>query len=78
MLLVAVYNESGSRKRKPSTAMFSQLAQTRRQLVVCRTDVVDTLTDLVGMSSGADPGFLEEGFKSLKRGFVYNILPYFE
>ena len=50
MLLVAVYNESGSRKRKPNTAMFSQLAQTRRQLVVCRTDVVDTRTDLVGMS----------------------------
>ena len=28
--------------------------------------------------SGADPGFLEGGFKSLKRGFVFNILSYFE
>ena len=24
--------------------------------------------------SGADPGFLEGGFKSIKRGFVFNIL----
>ena len=27
--------------------------------------------------SGADPGFFEGGFKSIKRGFVFNILPDF-
>ena len=25
----------------------------------------------------ADPGFLEEGFKSIKRGFLFNIIPDF-
>ena len=27
--------------------------------------------------SEVDPEFLEEGFKSIKRGFVFNILPIF-
>ena len=29
------------------------------------------------MLGRADPGFLEGGFKSIKRGFVFNILPDF-
>ena len=28
-------------------------------------------------TAGADPGFLEGGFKSIKRGFVCNIVPGF-
>ena len=27
------------------------------------------------VTPGADPGFQEGGFKSIKRGFVFNILP---
>ena len=27
--------------------------------------------------AGADPGFLEGGFRSIKMGFVFNILPDF-
>ena len=34
-------------------------------------------SDFVSIGAGADPGFLEGGFKSIKRGFVFNILPDF-
>ena len=36
-----------------------------------------TLWNFTYLKAGADPGFLAGGFKSIKKGFVFNILPDF-
>ena len=38
---------------------------------------VTTYISFLSTKTGADPGFLEEGFRSIKRGFVFNLLPDF-
>ena len=47
------------------------------QQIVIRAGVADCVSKGSARSPGADPGFLEGGFKSAKRGFVFNILPDF-
>ena len=39
-----------------------------------KLDSVTRVKILTILTTGADPGFLEGGFKSTKRGFVFDIL----
>ena len=63
-------------------SMMKSMMKRQGMFIDCRTTDSQIYNkvfteSVVVHESVADPGFLEGGFKSIKRGFVFNILPDF-